>query len=336
MRLPSLAASAASVLAVLGACAPSVPALPAPATFVETPDSLTTPTGTIYGTLLSTSTNRRGPVVLIHAGSGPTDRNGNSALIKGANNSLRLLAEGLAAQGIATLRFDKRAIGASAKAAGKEQDLRFDTYAEDAAGWLRRLRASGRFTTITALGHSEGALVMLLAAPSGGADGYVSIAGAGRRAGDLLREQLVSLPDSLRAANDRILARLEAGETADTVPPALWSLYRRSVQPYLISWMRRDPATELRGLRMPVLLVQGTTDVQVTMRDFDRLAAARPDAARLVIDGMNHVLKMVRGTAIEQRPAYGDPTLPLAPGLVEGITRFVRALPASPTASSPR
>lgn len=319
------------------ACAPAAPALPSPATFTDTPVTLDTPTGTLHGTLRVSSSSRRGPVVFIHPGSGPTDRNGNSALLRGPNNGLQQLAESLSVDGIASLRVDKRGVGQSGPASPKrEADLRFDHYVDDAARWLAWLRADGRFTTVTALGHSEGALIQTLAAARGDADGLILVAGAGRRAGDLLREQLATRPDSIVLANARILEKLESGRLADSVPAGLFLLYRPSIQPYLISWFAQDPADALRAVRAPVLLAQGTTDIQVRLSDFERLARARPDAERLVIEGMNHVLKSASGDAAAQAPSYADPALPLAPGLAAGISRFVRALRAAPSASSPR
>ena len=95
--------------------------------------TLDTPTGAIAGTLLIPSGNGPFALVVIIAGSGPTDRDGNSPLLPGANNSLKLLAEGLADRGVASLRYDKRGVAASAKAMVSEADLRFNTYADDAA-----------------------------------------------------------------------------------------------------------------------------------------------------------------------------------------------------------
>ena len=184
--------------------------------------TLDTPTGKIAGTLLVPAATGRMPLVVIIAGSGPTDRNGNSPLLPGANNSLKLLAEGLAERGIASLRYDKRGVAASATAMVSEANLRFDMYADDAAGWIRRLRSDARFSTITVVGHSEGSLLGMLATQRGAADGYVSIAGAGRAADKILREQLgKQLPPDLLSFSNKGLDALLAGHTVDSVPPPL-------------------------------------------------------------------------------------------------------------------
>ena len=88
-----------------------------PLTSEESPETLSTATGDIKGRLLLPANSTTCPVVLLIAGSGPTDMDGNNPMMK--NNSLKFLAEGLAQKGIASLRFDKRGIAGST-AAGKE------------------------------------------------------------------------------------------------------------------------------------------------------------------------------------------------------------------------
>ena len=299
----------------------AVQAQPAPA---ETPLALVTASGTIDGSLLAPAGRGPWPVALLIGGSGPTDRNGNNPALK--NDSLRLLATALAAQGIATVRFDKRGIGASAAAGPSEADLRFDTYVQDAAAWIALLRKDKRFSAVSVVGHSEGALIGMLAATAVQARAVVSIAGAGRPAGVLLREQLSgALPPPLKQESDRILAALEAGRLAADVPPALAVLYRPSVQPYLISYLRHAPATVIAALPMPVLIVQGTTDLQVKVSDAEALHTARPGAQLVLVAGMNHVLKLADGDKARQMAVYSDPSLPVAPAMVSAVATFIIA-----------
>jgi pimeloyl-ACP methyl ester carboxylesterase len=298
------------------------------ATSVSDTITLDTPTGKIAGTLLVPAASGSVPLVVIIAGSGPTDRNGNSPLLPGANNSLKLLAEGLSERGIASLRYDKRGIGASATAMVGEANLRFDMYADDAAGWVRRLRSDSRFSTITVVGHSEGSLLGMLATQRATADGYVSIAGAGRAADKVLREQLGrQLPPDLLSFSNKALDALLAGHTVDSVPPALASIFRPSVQPYMISWLRVDPQIEIARLAVPALIIQGTLDAQVPQSDAQLLARAQPNAKLLMIDGMNHVFKRAADDQAAQRASYSDPSLPVAPELVDGIATFVKGVP---------
>jgi len=302
--------------------------------FIEEPITLKTPTATLYGTLERPQTRSPIPVVLIIAGSGPTDRNGNSPLLPGANNSLKLLAEGLAAHGIASVRYDKRGIGETGKAMQvaaektktvlREEDFRFETFIDDAVGWGKQLGADRRFSTLTVLGHSEGSLIGMVAAQRIGAHAYVSVAGAGRPIQQILLEQVrPQLPPDLLKATEDILDQLAAGKTVASVPPALNMLFRPSVQPYMISWLRYDPAKEITKLHMPVLIAQGTTDIQASPQDPKALAGANPSATLLLIDGMNHVLKTVSSERDKQTASYSDPTLPVAPGLINGISSFI-------------
>ncbi|QJR10024.1 hypothetical protein DSM104443_01075 [Usitatibacter rugosus] len=288
--------------------------------------SMKTPTGELFGTeLLPEGTNGPLPVVLIHAGSGPTDRDGNTKLAPGPNNSLKYLAEGLAAQGVASVRIDKRGIGQSAPAVVSESMLRFETYVDDTAAWVAKLKSDARFSKVIVVGHSEGSLIGMLAAAKAGAEGFVSIAGVGRPADDVLREQLrPKLPPTMFDQNERVLLALKQGRTIDDVPLPLQPLYRPSVQPYLISWFRYDPVKAIAAFKGRVLIVQGTTDIQVTVDDAKRLAAARPDAKLLIVPGMNHVLKKVGADMAEQVASYGDPKLPIPAEVIEAVARFVK------------
>jgi pimeloyl-ACP methyl ester carboxylesterase len=285
---------------------------------------LRTMTGTLQGTLRTPEAPGRGPVLLLIAGSGPTDRDGNTPLASGRNDSLKMLAGALAEAGFASVRYDKRGIAASAAAGPVEAALRFDHYVRDAAAWVRQLAADARFSSVTVLGHSEGALIGLLAAQQSPAVAYVSVAGPAERASVLLRRQLGGqLPADLLAQNESILATLEAGRTVTEVPAPLQTLYRPSVQPYLISWFRFEPRAEIARLRLPCLILQGDTDLQVSMADAQALAAANPRCERKVLAGMNHVLKRVAPERAQQIASYGDPTLPLHADLLPALTRFL-------------
>ena len=299
---------------------------PAQRPFITERVSLETPTGTLHGTLERPQSSAPVPVTLIIAGSGPTDRDGNSAMLKGANNSLKLLAAGLAAEGIASLRYDKRGVAESAgvKQQG-EADLRFETYIDDAVLWGRKLRADRRFSSLTLVGHSEGSLIGMVAARKLGADAFVSLAGAGRNVRDILLGQVKpQLPPELFKTTEDIMGQLAAGKTIENVPRELYVLFRPSIQPYMISWMRYDPAKELAALSVPVLIAQGTTDIQATDEDARLLAKANPAARLLMVEGMNHVLKAVPNERERQLASYGDPALPVVPALVKEIAATVR------------
>ncbi len=287
----------------------------------ESEMELSTDKGVLKGSLILPDREDKAPVVLIVAGSGPTDRNGNNPMM--TNNSLKLIAEGLAKNGVASLRFDKRGIAASASAAEGEAELRFETYIEDVVSWGKKLKEDPRFSDIIILGHSEGSLIGMVAAARIKADKFISVAGVGRPAADLLREQLSAQPPVVTAMTDPILDTLEMGQTVSNVNPMLNSLFRPSVQPYLISWFKYDPAEEIARLHCPVLILQGTTDIQVKVEDAELLSAASANGEMVILEGMNHVLKNApedRGLNVQ---TYNDPSLPLAEGLIEAIVNFI-------------
>ena len=277
----------------------------------------------LYGTLLLPDGAGPHPALVLLPGSGPVDRDGNLPGL--VNNSLRLLAEGLAERGVATLRADKRGVGSSHAAAPDESALRLNTYVDDAVHWMRALSDDLAVARVGLLGHSEGALIATLAAQRAAADRLVLIAGAGSPAGPAILRQLVAggTPPGLVTAARGIIGRLLWGEAVTDVPPELARLFRPGVQPYLTSWLLRDPAAELAAVRCPVLVVQGGADLQMQVSDARLLAAVRPGAGLLLVPGMNHVLKAPAEGRAANLAAYADPDLPLAPGLVEGIARFV-------------
>jgi pimeloyl-ACP methyl ester carboxylesterase len=299
----------------------------------EQPAHLTTPSGTISGTLVVPSAAGKLPVVLIIAGSGPTDRDGNSAALPGKNNTYKMLADALAAEGIASLRYDKRGIGESRAAGRREADLRFDMYVDDAAAWLAQLRGDTRFSHVIVAGHSEGSLIGMVAASKAHADAFVSLAGVAHRASDVLRDQLRpqigALPE-IWQGSETILASLEQGSLVDPLPPpiqaipGLASLYRLSVQPYLISWFKYVPSTQIRALTVPVLIIQGTTDIQVSTDEAKALKAAKPEAELILIEGMNHVMKRAPADRAQNVSTYGNPDLPLVPEMPKAVVEFVR------------
>lgn len=294
----------------------------APTSMVQWPMALLVPGGTLHGTLTLPDSDGPLPVVLMIAGSGPTDRDGNNPE-GGHNDSLRLLARELAERGIASLRYDKRGVAASRAVAPHEEALSVAAYVADAVAWGQLLKADPRFSRLILLGHSEGALIACLAAADSGADALVSLAGIAQPLGRVLREQLRGrLPTALAAETESILQALEQGRTVAQVTPRLHVLLRPSVQPYLISLLRQRPAEAFARVPVPALIVQGTRDFQVDGEQALLLQQARPEAQLLLIEGMNHMLRIVPADA-PPLASYNDPRLPLAGELVDGLARFI-------------
>lgn len=275
------------------------------------------------------------PAVLLLAGSGPVNRDGNLPGLP--NDSLKLLAHALAAQGIASLRVDKRGVGSSQVNATREQDLRFTRYVDDALAWRAVLASLERISAVFLLGHSEGALVATMAAQGvQGAQvaGLILVAGAGEAAPKIIARQLAAagVPPALQEASLHIAACLCQGDTTPNVPAELAQFYRPSIMNYLASWFTLDPANEFAKTCCPALIVQGSTDLQVGVADAHRLAAARPDATLCLVEGMNHILKMAPMDRAANLQTYSMPQLPLAQALVEKIVSLIRSAEQSASA----
>jgi pimeloyl-ACP methyl ester carboxylesterase len=296
------------------------------------------PGGRLEGTLRLPAGCDPRPLVVIYPGSGPVDRDGNSPAAGLDTDSYAQLAMLLDARGVASLRYDKRGVGASRAAAPADPAaFSFDDEVDDARLWAAAYARDPRFSQLVLAGHSEGALWATLVAERQPVAAVVSLAGAGRALGAVLREQLqtqaqsAGFSDELLAQADAILAALEAGMHVESVPPELAQLLAPENQTYLISWMQYDPATELAELDVPILVAQGTVDLQVSVADAQLLADANPRAELLEIEGMTHTLKAGTASQAEQlEHAYADPSLPLHPALVSGLNAFLDEVTGAP------
>jgi pimeloyl-ACP methyl ester carboxylesterase len=283
--------------------------------------SIETGTGKLEGTLLLDNSQSSNTVALIIAGSGPTDRDGNNPAM--VNNSLKLLADGLAKVGISSLRYDKRGIGNSNSPGLKEVDLRFENYINDASSWIEYLNKLSSFNKIVVIGHSEGSLIGMVVSQQKNVDKFISIAGAGQPIDQTIREQLKAQPAIVIEQSTPILDKLLQGETVNNIPAFLNALFRPSVQPYMISWFKYDPQKEISKLNKPVLIVQGSTDIQVSLKDADMLAEANKKAEKVVIQNMNHIFKEAPLDRQANFQTYNQSELPIKPELVKVISEFV-------------
>lgn len=288
---------------------------------VEKSITLHTGKGLIFGTLTTPATFTQGPVALIIAGLGPVDRDGNAPGMK--VNSYKLLSDELLKKGIATLRYDKRGVGTSiATMLGKgEEDLRFDDYIDDAKGWVKLLKEDKRFSKVVVIGHSEGALIGMPASTQ--ADIYISLAGAGQSVDKVLRVQINQQPKFFTDLALPILDSLVMGKTVAKVDPMVNVLFRPSVQPYMISWIKYDPQIEIRKLKIPLLILQGTNDLNISVDNAKMLSSANPNASLVFIENMNHNLRIVGSDMQANMKTYSGTTLPIAEKLVSTISDFI-------------
>ena len=291
------------------------------------PLTATGPQGPLAGTLLDAGV--LAPVVLIIPGSGPTDRDGNNPLGVTAA-PYRLLAEALATKGVSTVRIDKRGLGGSKAAVADGNKVTIADYATDTHNWVASIRKRTGQRCVWLLGHSEGSLIALAAAQQpDGICGVISVSGAGRRLSDVIREQLRANPANAPLLDSAMTALdvLESGQHVDVsaMHPALQKLFAPQVQDYLIDMFRQNPASLAAALKVPLLIVQGERDLQVSTADAKALAAAQPKARLVLLPQMNHVLKDV---ATDDRAAnlatYADSSLPVDRDAVEAIAGFVK------------
>lgn len=269
--------------------------------------------------------------VVIVAGSGPTDRNGNSGFNLNTY-AYKLLSDELVRRGYAVLRYDKRGVGQSVMASEDYADLVFGDFIDDAERCVAYLREEG-FRRVVVAGHSEGGRIALelAARENSGVDGLVLLATAGYGIDTILLRQLSAqlMPTHiglmLRATD--IINKLKRGERVaeEEIPKELLSLFHPNVQSFIISQMQGDPCEVAGRCGCPMLILSGGRDIQVSVDNGEALARAVPHARHIVFERMSHVLK---DSASEERleqlvEVYTNPSLPITEGLADAIAEFL-------------
>lgn len=274
----------------------------------------------VEGTLLKPSNVGKPPLVIMIQGSGPTDRNGNQPFMK--NDSFKKLANELAKKGIATFRYDKR-ISRMSQLNLKEEEMRFDDFVTDAIAAIEHFEDSPDFGRKIILGHSQGSLVGMLAAPDN-ADAFISIAGAAEPIDSIIVQQIASQMPQFKEGAQQTLKEIRENGSTTNYNPLLQTVFRPSVQPFIGSWMKYNPKEEIAKLEIPVLLINGTKDLQVQQTEAEKLAQALPEAELVILEGMNHILRKIEGSDLENSKSYNEPGLPLHPELIPAIVAFLK------------
>ncbi|MFV5692391.1 alpha/beta hydrolase [Flavobacterium sp. LT1R49] len=278
----------------------------------------------IKGSLFSPlKQNKKTNLVILIAGSGPTDRDGNQ---KGLiNNASKYLSEELVKNDIAVFSYDKRIIAQMLSGTVNEVTLSFDDFVNDAKDVFSYFKNQKKYNKIIIAGHSEGSLIGMLAA-NNNSDAFISLEGAGRTIDAVLVEQIEKQAPFLKEEVKKDLEILKSGKTFELKNQMLASLFRASVQPYMISWIKYNPQDEIKKLKIPALLINGTKDLQVNVADAELLKKAKPDAELVIIDNMNHIFKEIKGDDAENMKSYTNPNLPVSPKLTSTITVFIKSL----------
>ena len=269
--------------------------------------------------------------VLIVAGSGPTDRNGNSGA--GLNTySYKMLGETLAHSGYAVMRYDKRGIGGSPIPAEDIPSLVFEDYIDDARACAKFLRAEG-FERVIVAGHSEGGLIALQLAAEEACclDGVVLLCAPGYNMAEILNfqlsQQLVPAYMGLMVKSTAIINSLKAGRMVaqEDIPAELMSLFHPTVQPFIISNMRYEPTELAAKCRVPMLIVSGGRDIQVSVSNGERLHGANPAAEHRMFENMTHVLKDADTSdrMMQVMSIYTNANLAITEALAPAIVGFI-------------
>ena len=273
----------------------------------------------IDGTLLFPNDSTKANLVIIIAGSGPTDRNGNQNFLK--NNALKKLAEELSKKGIATFRYDKRVVKQIRE--GKiDKNIMFDDFVTDATSVINYFKASEKINSIYIIGHSQGSLVGMLAAKTK-VDGFISIAGAGQPIDLVVIDQIEKTYTILANDAKRIFNILKEGKTTDDYPKELAAIFKKDVQLFLMNWMQYKPQEEIKKLDMPILIINGTKDLQVSITEADLLKNAKPEARLKLIENMNHIMVPIEGDNLENSKSYNEPYRKLSEELIKVIIEFI-------------
>ena len=281
--------------------------------------TLKTGDGTLEGTLTMPNTEGVHPLVFIIAGSGPTDRDCNSVLgIK--TNTFKMIAEGLAAQNVATFRYDKRGVGKS-KLTQKREDVSFDDFVVDAVKLLDSLKSTKRFSKIIVAGHSEGSLIGSILVQKTVCDRFISLSGVNEALDSTLdkqiRKQSPPIADELKLA----LLKWQKGEEVDSVSKYIKQFINPSTKKFMLSILKYNPKKELSKVSIPVLVISGKNDVQVLYEDAVIFSKFNARCTFKSFELMTHVLK--DGNKGDMS-AYTNPNLPITEGLVQTMVDFIQ------------
>ncbi|MFP4845521.1 alpha/beta hydrolase family protein [Winogradskyella sp. PE311] len=274
----------------------------------------------IDGTLLSPAANDKSNLAIIIAGSGPTNRDGNQNFLK--NNSLKKLAEGLTNNGIATFRYDKRIVK-QIRQGNVDKNILFDDFVNDALDVINYFKEKSTYNKIYIIGHSQGSLVGMLAAKDK-ADGFISLAGAGQNIGDVIVDQVKTMDPKLGEQTQKVVNILKEGKTTSEYPSALASVFNADIQPFMINWMQYNPQDIIKELDIPILLINGTKDLQVSESEAELLKTANEKSTLSIIENMNHVLFEIKGDDLENSKSYNESFRAISSQLKASITKFIK------------
>jgi len=258
-------------------------------------------------------------LAIIIADNGPTDRNGNQNFQN--NNALKKLAEGLSNHNIATFRYDKRIVKQIRKGL-VNPNITFDDFIADAKSVISYFKSQNQYSKIVVIGHGQGSLVGM-AAIEDNVDQFISIAGSGKSIDKVIIDQITQMDPALEKSTKQAFENLKKGKIIKDYPQALGSIFSSDVQPFMMSWMKYDPQELITNLETPVLIVNGTKDLQVPVSEAELLKNASNTAELKIIDNMNHVLFIIEGKELENSKSYNESFRPISSELISKLVDFM-------------
>jgi len=274
----------------------------------------------VDGTLLTPNSKERPILAILIADYGPTDRNGNQNFLK--NNTLKKLAEHLSNHDIATFRYDKRTVK-QLRVGKAGKNIMFDDFVKDAIKVIEYFKMTNAFSKIYVIGHGQGSLIGMLASKDR-TDGFISLSGAGQSMDKVLIEQVQKTAPMYAEDAKRVFAILQKGKTTSNYPQALSSFLDMDIQPFMMNWIKHDPQQVIKSLNMPILIVNGTKDLQVGVEEAKLLKEASTNAELKIIDKMNHVLFIIEGDDLENAKSYNESFRALPQELITMVLEFIK------------
>jgi len=271
------------------------------------------------------------PLVILVAGAGKTDRDGNNVDVPGKTDSLKQMAAMLRARNVGSLRYDRRGTGEAYKLEAPGHMTSFSRHILDLAAVIRAAEALPRRGRLIVAGMNEGAWMAMAALNIVGGespvDGLVVLDASGQSPMETLRQSIESLdPESREKALEAAQKLIDTGTLID-VPEDLANFFSPNRKDWLATWLAFDPVDTLKKVETPVLFVYGERDMQVSREEFSKLAAAKPQAGIRIVPDMNYVLKEVHNED-ENYAAFTDPSFKLPALLADLLASYAKAQPA--------
>lgn len=274
----------------------------------------------VDGSLLEPNEYNKNILAIIIGDYGPIDRNGNQNFQK--NNNLKKLAHGLADYGISSFRYDKRIVKQIKKGRVNAR-MSFNDFIKDANDVVNYFEKQGTYKAIYIIGHGQGSLVGMLSANEQ-VSGFISLAGSAKSIDQVILEQIEQTAPGLAPDAQRVFDVLKSGKTTRDFPQALSNIFSLDTQDFMGSWMQYNPTTAISTLTIPVLIINGTNDLQVSTEEAEELQKALPTSVLVNISNMNHVLFIIEGGDLENSKSYNESFRPLPPELMDALVKFMK------------